>query len=1659
MSEYDLIPELGDLVTFRSDVYTTTTGRIIFRNGEMIRIRPSNSSSTAIEFPLDPETGLFQESLGVSEIIIHEKRRFPHFSKQLSTVRGEILEFFSLDGTALQEPGIVFRVIATDTEDAIKMEDGTVYNFQFLGPPSPIGVIRPRGPPEPVADDYEYEPVPEPIEEIPDSDAPIDYSMLPAALVEEVPSEEQTFDDTIQREDMFTHMLRDIPTKRQRDPKVMQNLYRITDLLLALKNSVVVRDAGGAVDPHAPSRSYTADTMQGALEKQPTGAPIPALLPVVAVKKVLYTDTTDTPVYTDVEFRNDTTSLLDVARVDQTFAEARKGTSAFAVYLSKVLHTIDAFVPALAGDRKIRIDQDVLRSQIPPEPVEGFPTVPSTFTKKGDVNELTTDYLGTIEDRSARLLAASYFRNPNTDSLIQITPADSAETVGHVLLSKSMAHYRAPIRSSVLLWDIEASEQSRGKRNMMYAMLRERWEDQVVLVAGETTPILSHLRTRIRPCLSYMNKGNMETLDSMGLRDLEITDEIFQVLVNAVDAGQARWTKAFTKLQERAEVALQEPSVPAVPATTSAESALLQSLEDPSLSAVFARIKEKETSLANYDLVIANDLLKEAGATLGPLWYAVAGSAPAGAKTSAERTYKSEAGREQRNTGVRRGLSKEFTALPSLNACVHVHELEQVRGVRDDSARMLLFEKFIKKYQAGQQGNWILCGTCGKDLVCKHEILLLNEFLHPGRGSALHKSLLLDYAGPVFEGAYICKNCGQKIQDIEYDTHLEFDDEGRPLMGRSVAEADDEKDESDITVIAEEVAEKIPFKSAELPLYYNFRTVFERCGMTMPMETYTRVVKAAQDFLTTNIPPKAAYEARAAKAKSPPPPYGAFYANYQIGIVGALVILELQTTSIPVPIPATGCKFSSDGFPLDGNVITTAGTGAVDYVTCVITGINRNDAPWNITPWSGFTGKQRQTAIETIVKASLHNILCLPAVPNAPVPPPLTTVTDTYHTLLTEAKARKHELATGASGAALLSNSDRLPSSFRPLPRIHAPSIMAERPVTNVTQFQRDVLSADVSKIGPVVYQRNSQLSQQRVGQLHAFAKESGVIAPNSARSDSVCCFSRLGNVALHGMTSVDKDSSMVAELNLVAEAARTLQGRDPTRSSTGTHIFVPWSAPLEKPVLASTDTTTYYKLFLKHCFKGRNYGLVHEFGPDYVCRQCNFQYPEELNYLTASELSESNGKKRETLMDEMNKRRNEIAYEAFVTQGVDINEATFHDLEMEIRQRKKFVVPDPIAPTPFMDVLATLGQNLKKLLPVASEDWESLVSGMTEIKTDGIQEEVQRAMKLTQFAKHYNSRQQQLKETLLALMGPHGKKSVEDALDSLKVITENAVGNVAVRNLTDIFVVGASQIAYGFENSRPRSKKWFPTISRNHAELLNKIWKKTATVTTSALSEMQNLEEDAQVVVKTVCEQFSPWFGTWLTVWRKEIRPDSDFTAQEYLFVLRWSVFSGLLALLTPSSPLYAGSGAPVPVQHDAARFLCKWILDGLTATTTDVKTYQLTPLQISEAIHVRAELEKTAFINKFDKLDGELRKVELMKKKLKIGDWAVGTLKNLFSYDADFFEFERAQRAAMGVPEFASDITGAVEGSVEGEEYIAEQGVGMDDTSNHRGREDEDE
>ena len=48
------------------------------------------------------------------------------------------------------------------------------------------------------------------------------------------------------------------------------------------------------------------------------------------------------------------------------------------------------------------------------------------------------------------------------------------------------------------------------------------------------------------------------------------------------------------------------------------------------------------------------------------------------------------------------------------------------------------------------------------------------------------------------------------------------------------------------------------------------------------------------------------------------------------------------------------------------------------------------------------------------------------------------------------------------------------------------------------------------------------------------------------------------------------------------------------------------------------------------------------------------------------------------------------------------------------------------------------------------------------------------------------------------------------------------------------------------------------------------------------------------------------------------------------------------------------------------------------------------------------------------------EMKQIELLKKKLGLGKWAVGGTKLIYAYDKDRYDYEREERAAAGIVDF---------------------------------------
>jgi hypothetical protein len=503
----------------------------------------------------------------------------------------------------------------------------------------------------------------------------------------------------------------------------------------------------------------------------------------------------------------------------------------------------------------------------------------------------------------------------------------------------------------------------------------------------------------------------------------------------------------------------------------------------------------------------------------------------------------------------------------------------------------------------------------------------------------------------------------------------------------------------------------------------------------------------------------------------------------------------------------------------------------------------------------------------------------------------------------------------------------------------------------------------------------------------------------------------------------------MKAELELMDSAVRAVQQRDPAAPAAGTHIYVPWTAPYAVSVLPTLSPEDYYKLFVKNCFQGRNYGLPHEYGPTYKCRHCRFAIPQEMLYPAGSDASVNmKTKEREAYIALKLEEQKEAAIAA-ISEHVMINEETFRRLEDKIRQRRGITTKAPPVTPPFLTRLSELATNLEMAMPAARDTMALLLESLQRIAAEGLAEDIERRGAIAAFSARYDALLAAVDARMTALLPASQRVYVKPALEALGKITANPEGAVGARNIVQIFVVYGEQIADDYVNDNPYVTKWLPQVSRSHKEDVTAIWKRLALIASKRLDELRRFDAGVIAVVNKALRRYTSWMGTWLGIWINEFRPvGTEATPTELTLILRWLTLSGFEALLSTESPLYADAAVP---DHKtiAVKFMNDWITDALTTAGQRVDEYQMTEAQVTEKLNIRAEKELALFIDKFERLPSDLRKIELLKKKLKLGDWSAGNMANMRKYNSDFYELKRDQLAQMRIPLFSSEITGLPE------------------------------
>ena len=1681
----ELVPELGDKVTIISNVFKKTTGRIVYRDNTLIRVRPDYRATSGIDFPLDPETQLFRESLGVVEVLIHEKRTNPAFAAQLAVFRNDRVLFYSGDGDVLGPPAIVERVVTSDTEDAIVLTDGRVIDFGFIGPTDPIAIVLPYQEQEwagPAAVTVEKEP--EVAEEESLWEAELDVNRIEAPPT----VDDTTYDDTTQREAMFLSLLQALPYNQQKNPRLMARLYRETDLLIALKNAMVVRDASQAI-VLGKQRSYVARTLRDVAELE--SAPLSAVIPVVALKKVLYVDIGDPEERDEVVIRNDTASIVQGLRSADVYAV--EGSNGFAAFLQALAKNGRVVMPVEAFPTVTRYDRDVFRMRPPPHRIDGFPAdLPpgykiGRFDARGPPINLQSNRVSTIKASDAgltRILTGSYVEDPNTGIPFLVAEGDPFDVVSHVLLSKEAEQYQQPVRSSVLLWDILSSDTLRSRRPPFTAYLEEHWDSQRVIDADTSIPLSVLVRDRIQPSLAFRTRETVRVLDSLGLRSLELTGALLEAM--RLKEAQDTWRANAEVRRQHSQAFRERPSEPVVGPLVPPESALLEEavLSDPLIRSVLpdaAPTLPTVAKLSDYD-------------TITPYWVALANHAGDPLVAPLRSTAEAETRRLLLADETRLSLNARITSKPKLNPCKHVVELEKIRNIRDTHKRMDMLEKYIQTMGSGQSGHWLLCGLCTLPLVCKHDVLLLQEFRHPGRGKTLHKTLLLDYASPhVFEGSYICKRCGQPIQQLEYDTHLEFDDNGVPLSGRTVlAEEqpdvlDGGEDATNVIELMEEAADS--YTGEEKKHYHIARTILERCGMSGTHDLYRGMISAAKDYLSTWVPAEeyynqqrekarkaaeaAATAAKAAGKKAPeariPPDYRKFVANFQITVMAALAVLELQTSDLAVPFPAPGCQFSTEGFPLDGDNPEADGKGALSYVSCVVAGIYRDDVPWKFTTWSSEMDlARRRSAVLNLVQGAALRLLGLPAVP------PLTTVTEHYRKKIT---ARREARTSSESKLVLPSRGDVLPAAFRPLPFLK-PRSAGTNAVANEAALLRDMKTRPYAEVEQYIVGRSHALAHTILSEFTTAA--AGSVQRHPMRSEGICCPAKLQDVKETGLgyDSLPIVAATKKEIALIS----TTGVYDAAASANGAKVVVPWSAPVLVQQLPELQPDQYYKLFLKKCAKGRNLGLTHEFHAlptEDVCRHCGFRLPAEMRYLTLSNIStsvvdnmvakEKSTKKIEDELATQNGERETRALSAFEAQAVPVtDEAAFQALEFAVKRRGLLAPPVLPAERDPRSILVSIFETASVLMPETQGHGATMLEALDTIRARSLTG-VKRAQEWAKFASHSEDL---LRGVLRDLVEKNAAASDFDTPAELDAVSRDLFDAplpaydapalirgfvemtgrpvVAAHTLAHYLVTCAEQAVtnpYTTEGSAKRLplSKWFPSVNPDHLAILQSIWiqsdrpvvpfhkylhsgdtpgrttrKRGGAGTAAAAAAAPG--EDPKTIERMALRRMTTWLGPTLSHFVHSFRNSAYVTDEEWSTILQFIVGSVIKSCLSEGSPLY------VDANHahlsEVTQFFALFFQGMLSGALAQFARYQRTDEEIRKVLRNREEIEKSIFIKRFATLDKSMRDIEIIKKNLKLGDWGEGRLENLVNYRSATVGFQLRQLKSMGLDDFGDHI-----------------------------------
>jgi len=1122
--------------------------------------------------------------------------------------------------------------------------------------------------------------VPTPAEEQADADVPSfmigeEIELPELQEIEEVSSAFRVYQDVFQRSEMLGQLIRNLPASQQRNPVKLQEVRRQVELMLIMRNDVVQYGITG--EPLSKAKATSKSTLADLV-----GCSDASLVKKEAnITKVLYLDHSiqhynsiaagkegtdpdagplEDGLYAEygADIIKKAQALEATASMGAAEGEPGPGMPRFHVNMENYRKAIQTPYRFSTGKNCITQDEEVFRFQGDDDSVNVLAEYPNmsrndeaVVTNPPVILQTRFSLARMLKPRRARFTTGEEYR------VVETGENPTFNTVA--LFPRSALRDLGPIRSGILAQDISLGmTEPKGMYEIMASMpeISDYPTSNGILSLGVGGGTIGNIMVKdwLKSLdLNLSGLGDVAALlRGYGAATVEWDTEQVAVLQAKVEQRLAAIRIFLIKQREENKTALANLKFDPLPLLSAdATTRLLDRIRgEPILQRALATLSDYMGELADIDVYWFTFM----ALAYPDLLLATLGQQP---MTLTKERLKHV--REQYNNSLNLGYRiKEKLAnageTPVENTCPHVEALEKARKLGQahsdeprDTTKMKTLLKVLNRFRGKVEDDWVWCNRCEQHLMCGHELLQVQEFLRPKEKDALHKEMILKFSGGQFAGRFICRVCGQGIQDLDFDTSIEFDDAGRPMMGRSVLVDQDAIEEEEVNALLSGPAEQevLTFPSEDLnKIYKTIKKICSLVGVNPEDSDYRNMVNELSNY-TSGLASREVYAA-AAKGKKVQD-YDIWYSIRYVSAAAAIVLLNIQThmPDYIIYYTSSDCKEGFFGYPLDtlGQVGGTQveessqSTQGINCITTVIAGINDNEFPWNLTTLQRQTNLQkRKEAILPLVKMQIDAFLKFPNVQGSLI------------------KKRNYRINLYGSAAGI--KKDNIAAHFRPVPYLNTPEQAAAAPLVP------DAATPD-------------KAATAWIRMAHVVASTSAALNPDSPYSETTSCLHPLGSPS----DCWDKLPKLEPRISGLVKRSATLS----------TTFYTEPNKALE----GNMDAKDYYKLFVKVCYQGNAKGLPHELGIGLTCANCDLAFQENPALITEH--------------DKKDKDESDIRTKAYLeSQGIVINEKTFNELLMTSRQKESVAVDAPPYVPKKSDVFDLVIQY-----PAPLDGWEAIIN------------------------------------------------------------------------------------------------------------------------------------------------------------------------------------------------------------------------------------------------------------------------------------------------------------------------------------------------------------